>query len=57
MLETRVNQCFLNTEDSTNLLDFVPFSEEKKGDSSLEVTGFCWSHGGAKAAALCWAAM
>jgi hypothetical protein len=31
-------------KDSTNLLDFVPFSEEEKRDPGLEVTRFRLSH-------------
>ena len=44
VLETGVDERFVYTEESTNLLDFVPISEEEKGDSGLEIIGFRWSH-------------
>ena len=42
--ETGVDKGFVYTKESTNLLDFIPISEEEKGDSGLEIIGFRWSH-------------
>lgn len=44
VLETCVNQSFVDSEDSTDLLDFVTFSGEEKRNLGLEVTGFHLSH-------------
>jgi hypothetical protein len=44
VLETGVDECFVYAKELTNLLDFVPISEEEKGYSGLEIIGFWWSH-------------
>jgi hypothetical protein len=42
--ETGVDKGFVYTKELTNLLDFVPISEEEKRDSGLEIIRFWWSH-------------